>query len=107
MMMALANLDGSFTITLYLPKMGPVSFEKIKNRNDIEMLFKNEFPDAIAAMPNYLHDFEHNPQGALGTVRCSKWIYQDSVALMGDAARAIVPFFGQGMNSGFEDCTNF
>lgn len=107
MMMALANLDGSFTMTLYLPKADrPISFANIHSTKDIEELFKNEFPDAIPLMPNYLSDFEKNPQGALGTVRCTKWVYENSVALMGDAAHAIVPFFGQGMNSGFEDCTN-
>ncbi len=107
MMMALANVDGSFTMTLYLPKSRrPVSFENTKSPKDVENLFKNEFPDAIAWMPHYIEDFEKNPQGALGTVRCTSWVHGGSVALMGDAAHAIVPFFGQGMNSGFEDCTN-
>lgn len=106
MMMALANRDGSFTMTGYLPKENSNwSFDKIKNETDIEKLFASEFPDAVPLMPNYIQEFRDHPQGHLGTVRCNKWVFADSIALMGDAAHAIVPFFGQGMNSSFEDCT--
>lgn len=108
MMMALANLDGSFTVTLYMPRErigSAANFNEIQTDQDVKALFANEFPDAIDLMPNFVNEFENHPQGRLGTVRCSKWVYGESVALLGDASHAIVPFFGQGMNSGFEDCT--
>lgn len=105
MLMALANQDGSFTVTLYLPKQGDVSFRSLQSPTDLQRYFQTEFPDAVGLMPDYARDFFAHAQGALGTVRCSRWVHRGKVALMGDAAHAIVPFFGQGMNSGFEDCT--
>lgn len=101
MMMALANKDGSFTVTMYLSKK---SFDSLKTKEAVEKLFTREFKDAIPLMPNYIDEFLNHPQGTLGTVRCDKWVI-GNIALIGDAAHAIVPFFGQGMNSGFEDCT--
>ena len=110
MMMALANLDGSFTMTLYMPKTSDsnncFNFGMMKSRDSIEKMFEQDFKDAISLMPEYAQNFLTNPQGRLGTVRCSKWTYEDSVVLMGDAAHGILPFFGQGMNCGFEDCIN-
>jgi kynurenine 3-monooxygenase len=102
MMMALANRDGSFTVTMYLPK---ARFADLGSASSVEALFKAEFNDAIPLMKNYVSEFLTHPQGTLGTVRSSRWVFDGSVALMGDAAHAIVPFFGQGMNCGFEDCT--
>jgi kynurenine 3-monooxygenase len=104
MMMALANLDGSFTMTIYMPQ---TKLATIKDKEDAQKLFAEDFNDAIPLMPGYENDFVNRPQGKLGTIYCSKWVYEDSVVLMGDAAHAIVPFFGQGMNCGFEDCVNF
>jgi kynurenine 3-monooxygenase len=105
MLIALANLDGSFTVTLFLPFEGENSFEKLKNNAAVEDFFKKEFPDTLELMPGLLNDFNTNPTGSLVTVRSYPWNYNDKILLMGDAAHAIVPFYGQGMNAGFEDCS--
>jgi kynurenine 3-monooxygenase len=107
MMIALANLDGSFTCTLFFPMKGEISFESLKTREQVKGFFEKTFPDAIPMMPTLLDDYEENPTSSLVMVRCSPWNYGDDVVLMGDAAHAIVPFYGQGMNCGFEDCTVF
>jgi kynurenine 3-monooxygenase len=104
MLMALPNLNGSFTMTVYLPRSGDNGFEKIKNSEDVRAFFEKHYPDSREYMPEYASEFMENPQGRLGTVKVSSWVYKDKVALVGDAAHAIVPFFGQGMNCGMEDC---
>jgi kynurenine 3-monooxygenase len=104
MMIALPNPDGSFTCTLFWEFKGPRSFETITSDEDILRFFEEEFPDAVPLMPALLEEYRANPTGSLVTVRCAPWYYQDKVALVGDAAHAVVPFYGQGMNAAFEDC---
>ncbi len=102
MMIALPNLDGSFTCTLFAPFHGENSFETLSKAPDVEAYFGKHFPDALPLMPTLVDDFFGNPTGSLVTVRCYPWKVNNT-CLIGDAAHAIVPFYGQGMNCGFED----
>jgi kynurenine 3-monooxygenase len=104
MMIALPNPDGSFTCTLFWEFEGPRSFATTKTDDDVHRFFNEEFPDAVPLMPTLLDDFRRNPTGSLVTIRCAPWYHKDKVALVGDAAHAVVPFYGQGMNAAFEDC---
>ncbi len=104
MFIAMPNLDGSFTCTLFMPFEGDeVSFESIKTKEDAKTFFKQHFPDVVDDIENLTEDFFKNPTSALVTMSCYPWTYWDKVALVGDSAHAIVPFYGQGMNAGFED----
>jgi kynurenine 3-monooxygenase len=105
MLIALPNIDGSFTCTLFFPMEGENSFEALKTEKDVQTFFKNEFPDALPLMPTLMEDYFSNPVGTLITVKCAPWYVEGKATLLGDAAHAIVPFFGQGMNCAFEDCT--
>jgi kynurenine 3-monooxygenase len=104
MMIALPNPDGSFTCTLFWEFEGPRSFATTKTDDNVRRFFDEEFPDAVPLMPALLDDFRQNPTGSLVTIRCAPWYYKDKIALVGDAAHAVVPFYGQGMNAAFEDC---
>lgn len=103
MLIAMPNLDGSFTSTLFMPFEGAVSFEKIKTEAEAEQFFSTYFPDIKLDISNLTRDFFKNPTSAMVTMKCYPWTYWDKVALVGDSAHAIVPFYGQGMNAGFED----
>lgn len=104
MMIALPNPDGNFTCTLFLPFEGEKSFANLKTREAVKKFFDEEFSDAVPLMPTLIDDFMTNPTASLVTVKCFPWTFDNKIALIGDAAHAIVPFYGQGMNCGFEDC---
>ncbi|MDW3210226.1 MAG: NAD(P)/FAD-dependent oxidoreductase [Reichenbachiella sp.] len=103
MLIALPNPDGSFTCTLFLPFEGENSFEKLKSEEEIKGFFEDKFPDALKLIPNLIDLFNENPTSPLVIIKCFPWTYEGKVALIGDASHAIVPFYGQGMNAGFED----
>ena len=103
MLIALPNPDGSFTCTLFFPFEGELSFNSLKSDEAIHSFFEENFPDAMNLMPELINDFKTNATSSLVTMKCYPWV-RNKTLLIGDAAHAIVPFYGQGMNSGFEDC---
>ncbi len=104
MLIALPNPDFSFTATLFLPREGAHSFASLESSGDVKGFFEREFPDAVPSMPRLLEEFASHPQSQLGTVHAAPWHVGGQVLLLGDAAHAMVPFHGQGMNAAFEDC---
>lgn len=104
MLIALPNLDGSFTVTLFLDRSGDPGFDQLMDAAAVAAFFEKYFPDAMRLIPDLAADFAGNPTGSLGTVHCRTWTDGQRALLLGDAAHAIVPFHGQGMNAGFEDC---
>jgi kynurenine 3-monooxygenase len=104
MMIALPNVDGSYTCTCFWPFTGDNSFAALASREEVRSYFTKTFPDAVPLMPTLEEDFLLNAVGSLVTVRCAPWRYKDRAVLLGDAAHAIVPFYGQGANAAFEDC---
>jgi kynurenine 3-monooxygenase len=107
MLIALPNVDGTFACILFLPFEGADSFEQLKTPATVNDFFCEHFPDAVPVMPDLANNFFANPTGAMVTIKCSPWHAEGRALLLGDAAHAIVPFFGQGINCGFEDCTVF
>jgi kynurenine 3-monooxygenase len=107
MLIALPNVDGSFACILFLPFEGADSLAQLSSPSSVRKFFESNFPDAVPLMPNLTDNFFANPTGSMVTVKCSPWHVEGRCLLLGDAAHAIVPFFGQGINCGFEDCTCF
>jgi len=105
MLIALPNTDGSFACILFLPFEGADSFATLAAASDVLGFFQSRFPDALALMPQLVENYFANPTGTMVTIKCSPWHAEGKVLMLGDAAHAIVPFFGQGINCGFEDCT--
>jgi|SRR5271167_566744 len=105
MLIALPNVDGTFACILFLPFEGPDSFAQLTTHSAVAEFFRSRFPDAFPFMPDLADNFFANPTGAMVTIKCSPWHMEGRTLLLGDAAHAIVPFFGQGINCGFEDCT--
>lgn len=106
MLIALPNIDGTFGCILFLPFDGPDSFDRLNNASDVVDFFRARFPDAVPHMSDLADNFFANPTGSMVTIKCSPWHAGGRVLLLGDSAHAIVPFFGQGINCGFEDCTS-
>ena len=105
MLIALPNIDGTFACILFLPFEGTDSFAALTAPAQVARFFESRFPDAVPLMPQLAENYFANPTGAMVTIKCSPWHVEGRALLLGDAAHAIVPFFGQGINSGFEDCT--
>ena len=105
MLIALPNIDGTFGCILFLPFEGPGSFAELDSDAKVKAFFEKQFPDALKLMPGLIENYNANPVGAMVTVKCSPWHIEGTALLLGDAAHAIVPFFGQGINAGFEDVT--
>ena len=105
MLIALPNIDGTFGCILFLPFEGPESFDTINSETALVSFFQSRFPDAVPLMPHLADNFLGNPTGSMVTIRCSPWHVGGKALILGDAAHAIVPFFGQGLNCAFEDCT--
>jgi kynurenine 3-monooxygenase len=107
MLIALPNIDGTFACILFLPFEGPDSFAELATPSDLVEFFRARFSDALPLMPALADNYFANPTGFMVTIKCSPWHVEGRSLLLGDAAHAIVPFFGQGLNCGFEDCTGF